>query len=309
LKDRPIQKIVNRVANAVAKPRPFVELSGKVIDVKKLKDAPESYPDFLSSEKTTTLIRSFLATWKTTTLREIIMALKDKVHDISSLLCFIWISYKKSFSNESKAKLDLLKASGFRICNYQNMQEDLSINEWNIIIVQVESLFHVEFTAHPFVAILDEANAIMCQISSDTNARKSENALRDVLRSARHVVAMDAFANISTLTFLKVYHGEDIRIIDNRYQPHVGEKVEILYDLNSRAEVIRIGFELLKREKRVAFVSTGAVMARALVEKASKLVKPDNLPIRARAYCGDMDGKQQQKDFSDINVAWVSLIV
>ena len=41
------------------------------------------------------------------------------------------------------------------------MQGDLSINEWDIIIVQVESLFHVKFTARPFVAILDEANAIM----------------------------------------------------------------------------------------------------------------------------------------------------
>ncbi|GES77048.1 hypothetical protein GLOIN_2v1482150 [Rhizophagus clarus] len=61
-KDRPIQKIVDRVANAIAKPRPLVELSGKVINVKKLKDAPESYPDFLSSEKITTLIRSSLAT-------------------------------------------------------------------------------------------------------------------------------------------------------------------------------------------------------------------------------------------------------
>ncbi|GES82553.1 hypothetical protein GLOIN_2v1770212 [Rhizophagus clarus] len=112
-KNRPIQKIVDRVVNAIAKLRPLVELSGKVINVKKLKDAPESYPDFLSSEKTTTLIRLSPATWKTTTLREIIMALKDKVHDIFSLPCFIWISYRKSLSNESKAKLDELKASGF----------------------------------------------------------------------------------------------------------------------------------------------------------------------------------------------------
>src|SRR3989440_1736014 len=133
-------------------------------------------------------------------LREIIMALKDKVYDISSLPCFIWISYRKSLSNVSKAKLDLLKSSGFRICNYQNMQGDLSIKEWDIIIVQVESLFRIEFSARPFVAILDEANAIMCQMSSisSTNARESENAMHDVLRSARHVLAMDAFANKST---------------------------------------------------------------------------------------------------------------
>ncbi|CAI2194300.1 5674_t:CDS:2, partial [Funneliformis geosporum] len=118
---------------------------------------------------------------------------------------------------------------------------------------------------------------------------------------------MDAFANKSTLAFLKTYRGEDIRIIDNRYQPRVGETVEILYDPNSEAEAMRIGYEFLRQGKRVAFVSTGAVMARALVEKASKLSKLDNSPVRARAYYGDMDGKQRQKDFSDINVAWSKL--
>src|SRR6266540_2820759 len=123
------------------------------------------------------------------------MVLKDKVHDISSLSCFIWISYRKSLSNESKAKLNDLKALGFRICNYQNTLGDLSINKWDIIIVQVESLFCIEFTAYPFVAIFDKANAIMRQISSDTNARKSENVMRDVLRSVRHVLVIDAFAN------------------------------------------------------------------------------------------------------------------
>ncbi|RGB43552.1 hypothetical protein C1646_749566 [Rhizophagus diaphanus] len=39
--------------------------------------------------------------------------------------------------------------------------------------------------------------------------------------------------------------------------------------------------EMTINGKRVAFVSTGAVMARALIEKASKLFKPDNSPVRA----------------------------
>ena len=201
---KPKRGIVERIGDAISNPRPLVGLSEMMINVEKLKDAPEVYPDFLGIEKTTTLIRSPLVTWKTTTLREIIMALKNKVHDLSSLPYYIWVSYRKSLSNESKTKLDELKASGFRICNYQNIQGDLSIDKWYIIIVQVESLFHIEFTARPFVAILDEANAIMRQMSSGTNARESENAIRDVLRSARHVLAMDAFANISTLTFLLV---------------------------------------------------------------------------------------------------------
>src|SRR6266498_4892537 len=57
----------------------------------------------------------------------------------------------------------------------------------------------------------------------------------------------------------------------------------------------------------MAFVSTEAVIAKALVEKASKLSKPDNSPVRARAYYEDMDGKQRQRDFSDINVTWGEL--
>ncbi|RIA86585.1 hypothetical protein C1645_829047 [Glomus cerebriforme] len=118
------------------------------------------------------------------------------------------------------------------------------------MMISVEKLkdapeVYPNFLARPFVAILDEANAIMRQMSSGTNAQESENAMRDVLKSARHVLAMDAFANILTLTFLQIYRDENIRVVDNKYQPHI------------------------------------VVMARALVEKASKLFKPDNLPIRA----------------------------
>ncbi|CAI2179008.1 9148_t:CDS:2, partial [Funneliformis geosporum] len=120
---------------------------------------------------------------------------------------------------------------------------------------------------------------------------ESENAIRNVLRSVRYVLAMDVFANKLTLAFLKAYHGEDIHIIDNRYKSRVNAMVEIFYDPNSRAEAIKIGYGLL----------------RALVEKAFKLSKPDNSPVRACIYYGDMDGKQRQKGFSNINDAWDKL--
>jgi hypothetical protein len=118
---KPNQGIVERISNVISNPHSLVRLSGTIINVEKLRDSPEVYPDFLSTEKMTILICSPLGTWKTTALREIIMVLKNKIHDISSLPCFIWIFYRKSLNNESKAKLDDLKALGFRICNYQNM--------------------------------------------------------------------------------------------------------------------------------------------------------------------------------------------
>ncbi|CAI2175741.1 12331_t:CDS:2 [Funneliformis geosporum] len=133
--------------------------------------------------------------------------------------------------------------------------------------------------------ILDEANAIIRQISSNTNARKSENAICNILRSVRHVLVINPFANTSTLTFLQTYRGENIHTVDNKYQP-------------------RIGYDLLKQGKCVAFVITRAVMDRALVKKASKLTKSDNSHIRA-PYTNTMEAEISFKvtSYFDIVIA------
>ncbi|RIA97818.1 hypothetical protein C1645_813528 [Glomus cerebriforme] len=101
---------------------------------------------------------------------------------------------------------------------------------------------------------------------------------------AQHVLAIDAFRNESTLTFRKTYHGENIRVIDNKFQPLVGKTIEYLYDPNSEAEAMQIGCELLQQDKHVVFILTSCNMTRALVEKVSKLQRPDNSLVRARAY-------------------------
>ncbi|CAG8838431.1 7770_t:CDS:2, partial [Gigaspora margarita] len=165
-----------RIVNIIKHPRPLVDLSGKNINVKKMEDAPEAYPDFSSEEPTTTLIRSPVATGKTKTLREILNSLA-----------------------KSEANLP----------------------------------------CRSYVVILDEANAIMCQMSSGIHAQESENAMHDLLKSAVHVVAMDAFANESTLAFFKAYRGKNIRIFDNKYQPRIDETVKILYDPDKGSEAMR----------------------------------------------------------------------
>ncbi|RGB21867.1 hypothetical protein C1646_777093 [Rhizophagus diaphanus] len=45
--------------------------------------------------------------------------------------------------------------------------------------------------------------------------------MHDGIRIVRYILAMNAFANKSTLAFLKIYHGKNIHIIDNRYQPRI----------------------------------------------------------------------------------------
>jgi len=86
---KPKKGIVERIDDAILNPRPLVRLLEMIINVEKLKNAPEVYSNFLGIEKITTLIHSSLRMWKTITLRKIIITLKDKVYDISFLLCYI----------------------------------------------------------------------------------------------------------------------------------------------------------------------------------------------------------------------------
>ncbi|RIA79460.1 hypothetical protein C1645_840624 [Glomus cerebriforme] len=142
LKEKPKQKIVDRMANVILNSLPLPELSGRVINIEEIEDFPEAYSNFLSKEPSTTLIRSPMMTGKTKGLRKYLNSL---TRSKASLPCILWISYQKTLSNESQDK-------------------------WDIIIVQVENLSHIEFLARLIVAILDETNAINRQMSSGANA-------------------------------------------------------------------------------------------------------------------------------------------
>ncbi|CAG8509003.1 1017_t:CDS:2, partial [Cetraspora pellucida] len=236
-------RLCERLPKALSTPHQFSELLGESINVKEMKDALDAFPDFLSEEPSTTLIRSAVSTGKTKTLRKILASLAQSG---ANLPCTIWISYRKTLSNESEAKLKELEKFNFRVGQYQNIVADLKMHEWDLIIVQIESILRLGFQeGRSCIAILDEANATMCQMASGVYARESANAMHDLLNVATHVVAMDAFANDSTLAFLKFYRG---------------------------SEGIRKGFKMLQE-----------------------------------VYFGQMDGKQRQDDFANIDAIWSAL--
>ncbi|GBC05454.1 hypothetical protein RclHR1_06230014 [Rhizophagus clarus] len=231
-KEKPKWRLNDRLINIVKNPRLLSELSGKNINVKEMEEAPEAYPDFLSSVCSMILIRSPIGTGKTKALREILNSLAG---NRENLPCFIW----------------------------------------------VKSTHRIELHGRcPYVVILDEVNAVIRQMFSGIHARESENAMRDLLKSAIHVVAMDAFANDSTIAFLKQYRS---------------------------LEVMRRGLKMLREGKRVAFVMTLCKKARALANQAFALQKLDSSPILTRVYFGQMDGMQRQEDFTNINATWSSL--
>ncbi|RHZ56118.1 hypothetical protein Glove_406g23 [Diversispora epigaea] len=285
-KEKPKWRLCERLPKAVLTPHQFSELPGESINVKEMEDALDAFPDFLSEEPSTTLIRSTVGTGKTKTLRKILASLAQSG---ANLPCTIWISYRKTLSNESEAKLKELERFDFKVGQYQNIVANLKTR------------------GRSCIAILDEANATMRQMTSGVHARESSNAMCDLLNVTTHVVAMDAFANDSTLAFLKSYRGENVQVIDNKYQPRRGEIVKLLYDPDKGSEAIRRGLRMLQESKHVAFVMTSYKKARALANQVSKLQKPDGSFILSRVYFDQMDGKQRQDDFANIDATWSSL--
>ncbi|CAG8827732.1 32261_t:CDS:2, partial [Gigaspora margarita] len=207
----------NALTKAILNSHPFPELLRKVINIKEIEDALEVYFNFLSKEPSTTLICSSIMIRKMKDLRRNIETLSKKL----------------------------------KICNYQD-EQNLFVDKWDVIIVQVESLSRIEFSSHLIIAILDKVNTIQPQ----------------------HVLAINAFANESTVIFLKAYYNKIIQV-----------RLLSIFMTQIGAEAMRIGFEFLKQGKRVAFVVTSSNIAQALVKKASKL------SFKACAYYGDIDRK------------------
>ncbi|CAG8461801.1 7550_t:CDS:10 [Scutellospora calospora] len=159
------------------------------------------------AEYDTTRIRSAVGTRKTKILRKILASLAQSS---ANLLCTICVSYHKTFSNKSEAKLKELEKFDFRIGQYQNIFS----------------------RGRSCIAILDKSNTTMYQMASRVYTRESANTIYDLLNVATHVVAMDAFANNSTLAFLKFYRG---------------------------SEGIHRGFKILQEDKHIVFVITSFI--------------------------------------------------
>ena len=72
---------------------------------------------------------------------------------------FIWISYRKTLTNETKAKIENL---GLRVCQYQEVEGSLAISDWDVIIVQVESTHRIELHGRRlYIVILDKVNVVI----------------------------------------------------------------------------------------------------------------------------------------------------
>ncbi|CAG8460322.1 5667_t:CDS:2, partial [Scutellospora calospora] len=119
-------RLYKRLPKALTTSHQFPELPGEYINVKEIEDALDAFSDFLSEEPSTTLIRSTMGTEKNKTLRKILASLAQSS---ANLPCTIWVSYHKTLSNKSEAKLKELEKFDFRIGQYQNIVVDLKMHK------------------------------------------------------------------------------------------------------------------------------------------------------------------------------------
>ncbi|KAF0401386.1 hypothetical protein F8M41_009443 [Gigaspora margarita] len=99
---------------------------------------------------------------------------------------------------------------------YQNIVANIKTREWDLIIVQVKSIFCLDFQeGRSCIAILNEVNATMHQMAS-----------------------------------------KNAQVIDNKYQPHKGEIVKFFYDPNKGSEAIYRGVRMLQEVIGITNIAT-----------------------------------------------------
>jgi hypothetical protein len=99
------------MTNVILNSHLLSELSKGVINIKKMEDFSETYPDFLNKESNITLICFSITTKKTKGLRKHFNSLtKNK----ANLPCILWIFYQKTLSNKLQNKLIILNYSDLK---------------------------------------------------------------------------------------------------------------------------------------------------------------------------------------------------
>ena len=141
----------------------------------------------------------------------------------------IFISFRRTFSAEAKSKYAAL---GFKSYSDSDVPNSIDLNQFNKIIIQVESLHRIKFPIGELdYLIMDEVESIWSQFNS-TNFRDfygSFNVFESALRMAKHTIAMDANLGIRTARiFARQFAGSSINIYINKFNPNYQYKYYIL---------------------------------------------------------------------------------
>ena len=213
-----------------------------------------------------------------------------------------FVTFRKTFSRSIQRE----HFGDFEL--YSDHSGDLDHVRFPRLIVQVESLHRLPMAAVPEpvdLLVLDEVESILGQFDSGLhrNFTAAFAMFEWMLRTAAHVVCMDANLSDRTLRILELFRGDRPPLFHwNQYQVAAGDTYRFTSD---QAVWLDSLFGALRGGKRLVVPTNSLVEAEALVAQIRGL-HPEK---EVRIYSSRTPPGQKERHFADVHTYWAGLDV
>lgn len=209
-----------------------------------------------------------------------------------------FITFRQTFSNHV-----------FNMFNdfelYSTIKGTISTNVKRVII-QVESLYRLQLDENNIIdlLILDEIESILNQLGSGLhkNFNASFAMFLWMLKTARHVVCMDANISDRTFNILSKFRKDPIYFHHNKWQSAKNDKFYFTIDKNVWLSQL---CTKLKEGKRIV-IPTNSIMEAKTCEMLIREMYPDK---NIKMFSSELKHSEKQLYFNDVHKYWTELDV
>jgi hypothetical protein len=210
-----------------------------------------------------------------------------------------FITFRQTFSNHVYGLF-----SSFDL--YSNIKGNIDPNVHKKVIIQVESLYRLQLdeSINIDLLILDEVESIISQISSGLhkNLNKSLAMFIWMLKSAKHVICMDANLSNRTYNILNKFRDGDIFFHHNTY---LSSKDDTYHMTNNKNVWLDQLFDKLSKKKKIVIPVNSLIEAKT----CEQLITQQFPSYSVKLFSSEMKHSEKQMYFKDVNKYWTELDV
>lgn len=210
-----------------------------------------------------------------------------------------FMSFRQTFGNNIKAAFP-----DFSL--YSEVKGNLDLCEK--LIVQIESLQRMDITPstqYTDLLILDESESIFEQLGSGLikNFSKAYATFEWLLRTSKHVIAMDANMTDRTYNIINAIRGVDDAVYHRNY--HMNAILDNYYLTSTYGKWIACLRVAIGGDEKVAVVVNSIKESKEINHMLTKVFPNKKIQL----YSSETSQSEKKKDFSDVNNTWNKLDV
>ena len=208
------------------------------------------------------------------------------------------VSFRRTSTIENQSKYK-------DFVSYQNIKEHtISMDKYNKVIIQLESLSRLDLTTIPNLLVLDEMESIITQFSSGNfiDLCLSINIFKMLILHSDKVIMMDANISNRTLNVIEKLHPtrellKDTHLYINSYNPSVNVEYLFLQDVGSFLHCL---YDQINQDKNVMIMTNSIKESKRLREYLLEYLSSEEIMM----YNSETLESVKKRHFSRVDEYW-----